>query len=180
MFSAGSKSSSVATEEDDLMVQALGVDDDLGVEGEGEDEDVESDGAFTDAKSYLRSVVKEAKSAKQVCVAPNAKDLLSKGAAKVQVGRVKDGGLPEAFRPAAEWQKRQTDNFAEVRLRLARHVALVAKQKGRESVKIPPKEDEQGKLCSSVFIISLVSVRTQVSDAVRLLVVWSYYTVSSD
>ena len=50
------------------------------------------------------------------------------------------------YLPTAAWVRERTDEFARVRMKLARHIALVNKEDGGgEKVKIPAASDEKGK-----------------------------------
>ena len=49
------------------------------------------------------------------------------------------------FLPTAAWVRERTDEFARVRMKLARHIALVNKEDSGEKVKVPAASDEKGK-----------------------------------
>lgn len=133
MFGGG-----IDTAEDELMAQALGAD--ICDDGTADNDEVPIDGM-----AYLRSVMREAKKEKQVVVAPNANALTAvRPRDAVYTGRekgTKDVG--REYLPTATWVRERTDEFARVRMKLARHIALVKKKDNGERVKVPAASDEK-------------------------------------
>ena len=48
------------------------------------------------------------------------------------------------YLPTSSWVRERTDEFARVRMKLARHIALVSKEGSGERVKVPAAADEKG------------------------------------
>ena len=82
------------------------------------------------------------------------------------------------YLPTAAWVRERTDEFARVRMKLARHIALVNKEEGGEKAKVPSAGDEKGKLATltykifknSVYILVLILILRKLSYAYSVFV----------
>ena len=52
--------------------------------------------------------------------------------------------IDREYLPTSAWVRERTDEFARVRMKLARHIALVHKEGSGERVKVPTAADEKG------------------------------------
>ena len=52
--------------------------------------------------------------------------------------------IDREYLPTSAWVRERTDEFARVRMKLARHIALVSKEGSGERVKVPTAADEKG------------------------------------
>ena len=52
--------------------------------------------------------------------------------------------IDREYLPTSAWVRERTDEFARVRMKFARHIALVSKEGSGERVKVPTAADEKG------------------------------------
>jgi len=126
--------------EEKLLAQALFVNDvDLG------DEDDLLEQPPATGEEYLRKVVREANKLKFATTAENADQLLNKAPEQpTHVDRRKTD-ISENLLPTKEWQSEQVKKFTKVRLKLARHLALVKiSDNSSDTQKFPSAKNEYG------------------------------------
>jgi len=128
------------------MQRALGLDRPA---GEDEDDDGQPAGMAVDGEAYLRRVAREADKLKDVTVAANKEQLLSRNPIVNRVVSREKCPAPEGYLPTQAWQERQVKEFSQTRLKLERHLAWVsqnAEEAPSKDVMLPGKDNEKGEV----------------------------------